>query len=88
VYWRDANPNVIFEKDVNLPGVTVWEAISVTGIIGPVFFNGTVNHNNFLHVLQTEFWPRVEHEVGVYFQQDGAPPHYELCVREWLDVNF
>jgi hypothetical protein len=32
VYWRDVNPNVILEKDVNLPGVTVWVAISVTGI--------------------------------------------------------
>jgi hypothetical protein len=49
VYWSDVNPNVISEKDVNLPGVTVWAAISVTGIIGPVFFDGTVNQNNYLH---------------------------------------
>jgi hypothetical protein len=76
VYWSDVNPNVILEKDVNLPGVTVWVVISVTGIIGSVFFDGTVNQNNYLHGLQTEFWPRVEHKVGVYFQQDGAPPHY------------
>jgi hypothetical protein len=27
VYWSDANPNVISERDVNLPGVTVWAAI-------------------------------------------------------------
>jgi hypothetical protein len=84
------NPDVILEKDVNLPGVTVWAAISVTGIIGPVFFDGTFDQNNYLHVLQTEFWPRVELEVGVYFQQDGAPPHYAfcVCVREWLDMHF
>jgi hypothetical protein len=82
VYWSDVNPNVILEKDVNLPGATVWAAISVTSIIGPVFFDDTVNQNNYLHVLQTEFWPRVEHEVGVYFQQDGESPHYALCVRE------
>jgi hypothetical protein len=80
VYWSDVNPNVILEKDVNLTGVTVWATISVTGIIGPVFFDGTLNQNNYLHVLQTEFWPRVELEVVVYFQQDGAPPHYALCV--------
>jgi hypothetical protein len=35
-----------------------------------------------------EFWPRIEHEVGVYFQQDGAPPYYALCVREWFDMHF
>jgi hypothetical protein len=83
------NPNVILEKDDNFPGVTVWAAISVTGIIGPVFFDGTVNQINYLHVLQTEFWPRVEHEVGVHFQQDGAPSHYALCVSEngWTRIS-
>jgi hypothetical protein len=79
---------MFLEKDVNVPGVTVWAAISVTGIIRPVFFDGTVNQNNYLHVLQTEFWPRVEHKFEVYFQQDGAPPHYALCVSEWLDMHF
>ncbi|XP_054449778.1 uncharacterized protein LOC129087027 [Pteronotus mesoamericanus] len=88
VYWNEVNPHVILEKDINLPGVTVWAAISVMGIIGPVFFDGPVNQNNYLHVLQTELWPRVEHDFGVYFQQDGTPPHYALCVREWLDVHF
>jgi hypothetical protein len=82
VYWTNVNPNVILAKDVDLPEVTIWAAISVTGIIEPVFSDGTLNQNNYLHVLQTEFWPRVEHEVGVYFQQDGAPPHYALCVRK------
>jgi hypothetical protein len=36
VYWSDVNPNVILEKDVNLPGVTFWAAISVSDIIGLV----------------------------------------------------
>ena len=35
-------------------------------------------------------WPAVQHlaEDGLYFQQDGAQPHYSLIVREWLDNHF
>ena len=58
-------------------------AVSVTGIIGPVFFDGTVNQNNNPHVLKTELWPRAEHD----FQQDSAP-HHVLSVREWLGMHF
>lgn len=31
-----------------------WAVISAMVIIGPVFIDGTVNHSNHLHVLQTE----------------------------------
>ena len=74
MYWSDVNPHVILEKDVNLPGVTVWAAISSMEIIGPIFFDGTVNQDNYLHMLQTEFWPRIENQNNIYFQHDGAPP--------------
>ena len=33
IYWRDNKLNEIIEKDVNLPGVTVWCGISSQGII-------------------------------------------------------
>ncbi len=26
-------------------------------------------------------------EEDVYFQQDGAPPHYAQAVRDWLDAD-
>ena len=88
VYWSNDNPHVILEKDNNLPGLTVWAAISCMGLIGPIFFESTVNQDNYLHMLQTEFWPRVENQNDIYFQQDGAPPHYGTRVREWLNENF
>ncbi len=87
VYWAAENPRVSVEKEVNLPGVTVWAAISSSGIIGPFFFEGTVNGRNYLDMLQTFFWPKVQ-DQDCYFQQDGAPPHYAREVRHWLDENF
>ena len=38
VYWSNENPHAILEKDINLPGVTAWAAISCMGVIGPIFF--------------------------------------------------
>ena len=88
VYWSSENPRVLVEKAVNLPGITVWAAISSLGIIGPYFFEGTVTADAYLTMLQTFFWPRAQNHQDFYFQQDGAPPHYGLKVREWLDTNF
>lgn len=40
VYWAEQNPHVIIERDVNLPGVTVWAALSSHSLISPYFFMG------------------------------------------------
>ena len=40
-------------------------------------------------VDSTLVFPLVQiHENDIYFQQDGAPPHYASEVREWLDNRF
>ena len=87
VFWCADNPRVVLEKEINLPGVTVWAAISPQGIIGPVFFDGTVTSQSYLEMLQTHLWPRIK-DTNDYFQQDGAPPHYGRIVRDWLDQNL
>ena len=53
IYWSNDNPHVILEKDINLLGETVWAAISCMGLIGSIFFESTVNQDNYLHMLQT-----------------------------------
>ncbi|MFW5443335.1 MAG: hypothetical protein ACKE51_03370 [Methylococcaceae bacterium] len=88
VFWNTENLHHILEKDVNLPGVTVWCAISSNGIIGPYFHDGTVNSHSYLNMLQNWFMPRVAEQDGLLFQQDGAPPHYALIVRQWLNDTF
>ena len=87
VYWASENPHASVEKEVNLPGVTCWAAISSSGIIGPYFFETTVNSCTYLDMLENYFLPRVQDEES-YFQHDGAPAHYGKDVRTWLDQNF
>ena len=38
VYWADENPHGILCKEVNMPGITVWGALTSNGLIGPFFF--------------------------------------------------
>ena len=39
-------------------------------------------------MLQTYFFPQVQQQQDIYFQQVGAPAHYARCVHERLDINF
>ena len=79
VYWDNENPHHIIETEVNIPGVTVWAGISSTGLVGPFFFEGTVNGERYLDMLKTKVFPIVNelpHLGDLHFQQDGAPAHY------------
>lgn len=92
VYWSENNPQQIMEREVNLPGVNAWAAISSRGLIGPFFIDGEVNGANYLELLQTQVMPAIQalypnDDPLPYFQQDGAPPHYARVVRNYLDEN-
>lgn len=86
VYWSADNPGLIIEKEVNLPGICVWAAISSNGLLGPYFFDGTVTSEKYLGMLREYLWPRIRQNY--LFQQDGAPPHYGRNVRQWLNENL
>ena len=88
VYWAPNNPRVHVDKAVNLPGVTVWCGLSSRGLIGPFFFEGSVNGQLYLEMLRTTILPAINvlYNNDEYFlQQDGAPAHYHRDVRAYLD---
>ena len=65
----------------------VWCGMTSGGLIGPYFFDVSVTGESYLGMLETYVWPKVK-QRRLYFQQDGAPSHYSLVVREWLDQKF
>ena len=89
VYWNATNLHYMIEKNVNLPGLTVWCGISSVGIIGPYFFDGCVTGKSYLEMLQHFLIPRLVHyDDDIMFQQDGAPPHFASVFRDFLDKKF
>jgi hypothetical protein len=58
--------------------------------MGPFFFaKQTVTSHSYLDMLQLYAVPQLEQQgAEVILQQDGAPPHYSVIVREFLGVTF
>lgn len=93
VYYDTINPHITVETQLNQPGVLVWAGLSSSGLIGPYFFEGNVTGQSYLEMLQTYLVPGLKtlypNEMQkLYFQQDGAPAHYSLSVREYLSTQF
>jgi len=83
-YWSQANPRALHEKPLHSQKVTVWCAVSASGIIGPYFFEieagnaVTVNADRYVEMLQNFFTPQLARfpvNENTLFQQDGATSH-------------
>jgi len=90
-YWAPQNPYWVKEESLHSDRTTVWAAVWQNGVYGPFFFDTTVNKDRYLQMLQEEFWPVVEAEgraQDIIFMQDGAPPHWGVPVRAWLNEKM
>lgn len=76
--WGSEKPQLIVTKPLHPKKITVWMAMTADKMIGPFFFESTVDSVAYNRMLRYEFLPIVK-ELGWdkdhYFQQDGAPPH-------------
>ncbi|MBZ5796273.1 transposase [Burkholderia contaminans] len=79
--------------------LNVWAGIVGEQIIGPYFIEGNLTAATYLNLLQDHIVPAIAHlfpdnnrpglpNGNVFFQQDGAPPHYGMNVRRYLDQVF
>ncbi len=90
--WALKNPKVGVQTALYSPRVTVWAAISATGLIGPFFFNENVNQHNYREMIRDFFLPELENlnrDLGLeFFQQDGATPHTARETIAFLQSHF
>lgn len=86
------------EKPLHADKITVWAAISSSGIFGPYFSKDSdgecvgVNEERYLNLLKRKLLPALQRKAtnfsSVWYQQDGATPHTATRVLEWLDDTF
>lgn len=90
-YWSDSNPHwFTSNKEQGAARVMVWCGLWKDRIIGPYFFHRNVDSETYLTMLGDSLLPTLD-AIGSrpeWFMQDGAPPHYAIQVRTWLDDNF
>ena len=90
-----------FPYDVNecREKVTVWMGLCGNGrAVGPFFFEGNVNKEKYLELLNESVFPELLNIFGNQFEngyfrrlwwaQDGAPPHRSAEIRQWLSEFF
>jgi len=76
-YWSTDNPHQVHEIPLHDQKIGVWCAISRTKIIGPIFFQDTVNSERYIANILRPFFDQLtdyEKQNGT-FQQDNATAH-------------
>lgn len=99
-YWSDHNPHWMMEAHTQFPEkVNVWAGIVGDRIVGPFFIDGSLTGPKYLELLRDHLIPAlavlypnnadpdIPNET-VWFQQDGAPPHFAQIVRTYLNDVF
>lgn len=93
-YWDDTNPH--WSRETNFQtvwGINVWCGLIGGKLIGPYFYDGTLNGRRYLNFLTNEL-PGLLDDVPLdtrehmFFQQDGAPAHNAIIVRQKLNQIF
>lgn len=92
-FWSQNNPHWVQEAHTQHPQkLNVWAGIYNNRIVGPFFLQENLTGERYLQLLDTQVIPALEVNGqlpnNIWFQQDGAPPHYARIVRERLDRTF
>lgn len=92
--WAIENPhaNRQIRNQVRF-GLNVWAGLLGDRVIGPFIYDQTLNGQRYLEFLTTGFQEYLmdvplNRLGGLWFQQDGAPPHNTRAVREFLNREF
>lgn len=91
--WADEKPPLVLKKEHSSPKVNVWIGFDCDFVYGPYFFpESTVKAKDYLTMLRDFFFPLLLRRRGQttnsWFQQDGAPPHWAVTVRNELTAHF
>lgn len=93
-YWSPENPywmhTVPFQHRWSL---NVWCGIVGDSVIGPYFFEDTVTSQSYCNFLSNELHVLLEDvplciRRDMWFQHDGAPPHFARITRTLLNKMF
>lgn len=93
-YWSNENPHWLRENHTQYPQkLNVWAGIFRDRIVGPFFIDGNLDGPRYLELLQEQIVPAIQEIAGddfneIWYQQDGAPAHFRVIVRNYLDVVF
>jgi hypothetical protein len=93
-YWSPVNPHWMLEQKIqNRWSLNVWGGIINNRLIGPFFFHQNLTGEIYANFLENELDDLLENVplnqiANMWFQQDGAPPHFALVARPVVDEKY
>lgn len=93
-FWAEENPHAITESHHQEQfSVNVWAGIIGDYLIGPYFLPARLNGINYRQFLEHTL-PNLLDDVPIFtrhrmwFMHDGAPAHFSLLAREFLNQHY
>lgn len=92
--WAAENPKTTREKHFQHKfKINVWAGIIGDTLIGPVMMPDRLGGEEYLQFLQETLPPLLESvplntRSKIWFMHDGAPPHFTLAVRQFLNTTY
>lgn len=89
--WADENPNLLRIANSQYQfSVNIWAGIIDDEIIGPVVLPNRLNHESYLNFISNDLPELIPLHVRdrMWFQHDGAPPHFAADVRAYLSETY
>lgn len=92
--WAEENPKAVVETHHQLHfKVNVWAGVVDNFLLGPIILPGNLTGNSFLLFLQDTLPDLLDDlplqtRQNIWFQLDGAPPHFDRNVRNHLHQIF
>lgn len=92
--WDIENPHLPRESHFQHEfKINVWCGFLGDRLLGPYELPTNLNGNSYLEFLQTDLFDELETlslnlRRNIWFMQDGAPPHYSIAVRNYLNEQF
>lgn len=92
--WSIVNPHATYERAFQVRfSINVWAGILNNRVMGPIMLPNRINGDDFYQFLAIDLDELLDDlPLGVLhsllLQLDGAPPHFALRVRNWLNENF
>ncbi|KAJ8897044.1 hypothetical protein PR048_002390 [Dryococelus australis] len=92
--WSIENPHVIRDSHfLHQFGMSVWMGVVDSELRGPYELPARLNGNTYSNFLQHNLLPllevaNLEVRGNMWLQNDGAPCHYAVQVRQYLNTTF
>lgn len=94
-YWSDQNPHWLREHKHQVRwSVNVWCGIYNGCIVGPYFIDGNLTGKKYTECVLKGVVSEFASELPLaalkkmWFQHDGAPPHFSSLARKFVDESF